>query len=67
MVYKIEKTIGEEVIHFEIDDIILFDNQPKEFKKIFDKYKVCGEVEFDNAIVLLLPTKRVLITLKNEE
>lgn len=61
MIYEIEK--GEEV--FEIDDLILFQNQPEKFKTMFDTYSYCQEVIADNAIISVTGGGRVLISLKN--
>lgn len=60
MIYEVQK---EDTI-LSIDDNILFDNQPKEFKDLFIELKDGGKADFDNCEVLVLYTGRVIITLK---
>lgn len=63
MIYQVKK--GE--VAFEIDDNMLYDKQPKQFKELFGKLKVENMADFDNCIVLVLYTGRVIITEKTEE
>ncbi|MFV0419830.1 MAG: hypothetical protein ACK5KT_14010 [Dysgonomonas sp.] len=66
MIYNIQKTVDEQIFDFVIDDLILLESQDKDFKKICIEHAVSNEVLFDNAIITLLPTGRVLINYKSE-
>lgn len=74
MIYEVKKTMtstneeeaGKE-IKFEIDDTILFAEQPDKFKKLFNDTKVVDLAKFDNCDILLLHTDRLVITPKTEE
>ncbi|MBB4036993.1 hypothetical protein GGR21_002907 [Dysgonomonas hofstadii] len=72
MIYEVKYTVRneedgtDEVKIFEIDDLVMFDDQPGEFKRLFNSREQCDMMEFDNATVITLSTNRVLITLKEE-
>jgi hypothetical protein len=63
MIYEVRK----DDITVEIDDNILFDNQPKKFKNLFSELKDDDIADFDNCTILVLKTGRVIITIKLEE
>lgn len=62
MIHEIK--IGDTVL--EIEDTILFEDQPNPFKKIFNEIKLVDMAEFDNCYVSLLQTGRTLITMKED-
>lgn len=69
MIYEVKKTIENEdgtkkVLTFEIDDTIHINRQPEEFKSICFETSFLGETIFDNAIVLIFETGKVLVTYK---
>ena len=72
MIYEVKYTTRNEegetdkVKIFEIDDMVLFNDQPVEFKNICRENVLCEEVFFENAIVSLLPTCRVLVSYKED-
>jgi hypothetical protein len=47
---------------YEVDDTVFFDNQPKAFRAAFNELRQGDTAEFDNAMVTLLATGRVIIT-----
>lgn len=72
MIYEVKYTSRNEegetidVKTFTIDDMVIFDDQPEEFKKFCREKAFCEEVIFDNAIVSLQPTGRVLVCYREE-
>lgn len=60
MIYKITK---DKMTH-NIDDLILYNDQPKGFRDIFSEIAVADMAEFDNANVLVFETGRVIVTEK---
>jgi hypothetical protein len=62
MIYKVKKEEQE----FEVDDTVLFDEQPKGFRNAYLSVKKGDIAEFDNCNILVLYTRRVIITLKEE-
>lgn len=58
MIYNVIK----DNITFEIDDEVFFNNQPKEFRVLYDELKKGNTVEFDNCTVTVFDTGRVIIT-----
>ena len=60
MIFEIKK--GE--ITYQVDDLILFENQPKDFKAAYWENIYNGAAEFDNASVVVFETGRVIITEK---
>jgi len=69
MIYIIkytEQTEGKEpeVYTFEIDDTIFFDQQPQNFRSLFDRKQMAGMAEFDNCVANLTSTGRILIVEK---
>lgn len=47
----------------EIEDMIFFHDQPQKFKEAFDSRKKNAVAKFDNCIILLLDTGRVIINM----
>jgi hypothetical protein len=63
MKYKVTKDEQE----FEVEDTVLFDDQPKAFKKAFNELKQGDTAGFDNCATTLMPSGRILITEKTED
>lgn len=62
MIYEVKK----DDIVLEIDDMVFFDKQPNEFRNILNRLLVDNIAEFDNCLVILLETGRVIITEKEK-
>lgn len=62
MIYEVKK----DNIVLEIDDMVFFDKQPNEFRNMLNRLLVDNIAEFDNCLVILLETGRVIITEKEE-
>ncbi|MBD8388209.1 hypothetical protein [Dysgonomonas sp. BGC7] len=62
MIYEVKK----DDIVLEIDDMVFFDKQPNEFRNMLNRLLVDNIAEFDNCLVILLETGRVIITEKEE-
>lgn len=60
MIYKITK----DKMTYNIDDLILYSGQSKEFRDLFSEIAVADMAEFDNANVLVFETGRVIVTEK---
>jgi len=73
MKYEVIKTDLPEIegdepkVHkFKIDDMVLFTDQPKNFRKKFNELSHDGQAEFDNARVILFTESGRVIICKNE-
>lgn len=62
MIYEVKK----DDIVLEIDDMVFFDKQPNEFRNMLNRLLVDNIAEFDNCLVILLETGRVIITEKEK-
>lgn len=65
MIYEVKKND----ITLQIDDNVLFDKQPKEFRQMYKDARITefDNVEFDNCYVEVNEHRRLIITYKIEE
>lgn len=74
MIYEVKKTVKAEqegiedkVYAFEIDDLVLFNDQPEKVKRFIDNNIEDGMVDLDDSKIILLETGRVIIIRKEEQ
>lgn len=63
MIYEVKKDDAT----YRVDDNVLFDRQPKNIRELIYSQLKDNDADFDNCSIIVMPTRRIVITEKLEE